>query len=242
MLLLQIEKMKTWKTSLGNQIVQILWGRSHVFLIQGKGVNILIDTGLKISRQRLVRRLNKLNLSSIDYLVLTHTHFDHASNAAFIQKKYSARVVVHDSEKDFLKTGRSPLPCGTFFFTRFVIRLAKALNLQFLYEPCLADIAVHDEFRFSVSQGNIFVLHTPGHSAGSMSIIVDNEIALAGDTIFGVFRKGVFPPFADDTAQLFHSWKVLLETGCSQFIAGHGFPKTKFSVKNALEKRKPLNS
>jgi len=51
---------------------------------------------------------------------------------------------------------------------------------------------------------------------------VDDEIALVGDTLFGVLPRSVWPPFADDPARMVQSWGQLLETPCRLFLPGHG--------------------
>ena len=70
--------MRIWETTSGNKIIQILSGRSNVFLLTNGEKNILIDTSPKLMWNTLVKRLKQLNVNRIDYLILTHTHYDHA--------------------------------------------------------------------------------------------------------------------------------------------------------------------
>jgi len=53
-------------------------------------------------------------------------------------------------------------------------------------------------------------------------VIIDDEIAIVGDAMFGVFRGSVLPPFALDLGLMTESWKRLLDTGCSIFLPAHG--------------------
>jgi glyoxylase-like metal-dependent hydrolase (beta-lactamase superfamily II) len=85
---------------------------------------------------------------------------------------------------------------------------------------------------------NAYILHTPGHSSGSVSIIVDDEIALVGDTMFGIFPWSVFPPFADDVKQMTESWGKLLETNCRLFLPGHGTANKRSLVQKNILLRK----
>ncbi len=55
-----------------------------------------------------------------------------------------------------------------------------------------------------------------------MSIVVDHELAIVGDAMFGVFGNSVYPPFADNPEIMIDSWGKLLSTGCSSFLPGHG--------------------
>ena len=68
----------------------------------------------------------------------------------------------------------------------------------------------------------IKMIKTEGHSSGSISVIVDNEIAIVGDAIFGVFKNSVFPPYADNPIEMIKSWRMLLDTDCDTFLPGHG--------------------
>jgi glyoxylase-like metal-dependent hydrolase (beta-lactamase superfamily II) len=62
----------------------------------------------------------------------------------------------------------------------------------------------------------------PGHSPGSLCVIVGGKDAIVGDTLFGISRRTAFPPFADDVDELLRSWERLIETGCQSFLPGHG--------------------
>ncbi|MCL1789783.1 MAG: MBL fold metallo-hydrolase [Peptococcaceae bacterium] len=68
----------------------------------------------------------------------------------------------------------------------------------------------------------IQVLHTPGHTVGSVCFIVDDEAALVGDTMINPFRIELRPPFMDFPDRLIVSWKVLLDTHCRYFLPAHG--------------------
>ena len=230
--------MKTWDTNSGYKIIQVLSGRSNVFLLTNGVQNILIDTNPKSKRNKLEKQLNNLKVNHIDYLILTHTHFDHAGNTAFIQNKYKAKIIVHTSEADYLKNGYSPLPQGSIFPTKILIFLANKLHFRFLYEPCIADIQAKETFNLSNFGFNAYILYTPGHTIGSMSVIVDNEVAIVGDTMFGVLKWSIFPPYANDTKQMIKSWGLLLETNCSVFIPAHGSADCRLLVQNEYNKRK----
>ena len=85
------------------------------------------------------------------------------------------------------------------------------------------------------------VLHTPGHSPGSASLIVDGQIALVGDTLLGTLPRSVFPPFADDPEEMIRSWGRLLRTGCTLFLPGHGWPITRDRLERQFKRQgRPL--
>jgi glyoxylase-like metal-dependent hydrolase (beta-lactamase superfamily II) len=231
--------MKTWHTKSGYTIYCILAGRSNVFLLSGNGINILVDTSPGHKWNKLKRRIKELNISNIDLLILTHTHFDHAANAKKIRDEYGAKVIVNKLESDFLLKGENPMIHGTVMMLRSVVKILAPIILKKQnYEGCPSDILVDQQLDLKESGFNAYILHTPGHSPGSQSVIVDNEIALTGDALFGVFPGSVFPPFAADENELLKSWGKLLDTGCSIFLPSHGTADSKQLLIKDYNKRR----
>lgn len=235
--------MRSLKTKSGLKISKILSGRSNVFLMTNGLKNILIDTSSEKRWNKLKRKLKENKADSIDYLILTHSHFDHAGNAASIKKEFGCLVLIHNAEDYNLKTGEICVPKGTNLFTGFIVKNLSPLFLKRLScEPCIPDILVYSEFDLAPSGFNARILHTPGHSPGSLSVIADDEVAIVGDTMFGVFRWSLFPPYADNVSQLIKSWGLLLETDCKIFLPSHGGSKTRSQLLTEYQKRKVINT
>lgn len=217
--------MKRWQTSRGNDIYQVLSGRSNAYLVSAGEYSMLVDTGPASAYRRLKRNIRSLTpqIGRMRYLVLTHTHFDHCQNAAAIQREFNCRVVVPDREVNYAQEGYTPLPSGTFLLTQAIVALGRLVGRRhFGYDPFVPDMAVGGGFEFSRDRADIRLVATPGHSPGSASITVDGEVAIVGDAMFGVLKQSVFPPFADDVQTMVRSWDTLLHTGCSLFLPGHG--------------------
>jgi glyoxylase-like metal-dependent hydrolase (beta-lactamase superfamily II) len=216
--------MKSWVTKSGNKIIRVLAGRSNVFLLTNGEKNILIDTSTSYLWGKLQRRLGLLNIETIDYLVLTHSHFDHAANAKRIKTKYKPTIVIHKNEALSLSRGEMAIPNGTLIFTTLLVRtLGRLIPKSLLeYTPCEPDLLIDSDYSFKTIGFNACLTHTPGHTKGSLSLIIDDEIAIVGDTLFGVFRWSVNPPYADDRNTMINSWKKLLDTKCLIFLPSHG--------------------
>ena len=122
--------------------------------------------------------------------------------------------------------------------TRFIVNVfGRRLSSRFNYEPCKHDISVDSCFDLKDFGFNAYLLHTPGHTTGSMSLIIDDEIAIVGDCMFGVFKWSILPPFADDSEQLIKSWGKLLSTNCSTFLPSHGTANKRLLVEAEFKKR-----
>jgi glyoxylase-like metal-dependent hydrolase (beta-lactamase superfamily II) len=217
--------MKSWKTTHGYEIFQVLSGRSNAYLILKESNIILVDTGKKSALGKLSKNLALLNFAveNVSTLILTHTHFDHCQSAWEIQKKSSCQVIVSASAADSIKNGYTMLPNGAFPPTKLIARLGRLIGKRkFGYESFQPHILVDDEYNLNVAGDKIKITGTPGHSADCLSILVDSEIAIVGDAMFGVFPKSIFPPYSDDIAKMVESWGKLLNTGCNLFLPGHG--------------------
>lgn len=230
--------MKKWETTGGYKIFQILSGRSNVFILTNGKTNILIDTSVQRSWNRLQKRLDRLDIKSINYLILTHAHFDHAANAKKIKEKYKSQVIIQKEEADYLLNGDNILPKGTTPFTRPIVNIiGRRLISNYRYEPCHPDLLVDMEYSLKDMGFNAYLMHTPGHTIGSMSLIIDNEIALVGDTMFGIFKWSVFPPYAEDKELMIKSWGRLLETSCIEYLPSHGTANSRALVQKNYNRR-----
>ncbi|MEE4196020.1 MAG: MBL fold metallo-hydrolase [Bacteroidales bacterium] len=224
------------KTSRGTKIHILRAGMTNCYLIQKDKINLLVDSGISKSYQSLMRQLKVITgaPSSLDYHLLTHTHYDHAGNSNRIKEEFQARVIVHEHEAAWIEKGFTRLPGGTSWCFKLISnagnRYASSIGK---YEPTLPDILIRGELTLDEY---LKIIPTPGHTLGSVSLLVDDEIALVGDTLFGVFKNKIFPPFADDVETLYRSWKILFDTGCNLFLPGHGKPIPRKLLNQGIQK------
>ena len=117
--------MKILKTTKGVNVYQILTGRSNSYLISTPENNILVDTGVSSSYRKLLSAINslKLNNNRIDYLILTHTHYDHCQSAAIIKQDQQCKIIFSENDYIFVKQGFTPLPEGTNFISKIISAL-----------------------------------------------------------------------------------------------------------------------
>ena len=236
--------MKSWKTKTGTLIYRILTGRCNCYLISMDNQFLLVDSGVKTGWKNLDRGLEKLGAthSSLMALILTHCHFDHAENAAKLKQTHKTPIWVHRSEGDCLRNGENPVIQGSIPVTKLLIDILNRTQRlgRLNYAPADYDRLVDDRLDLDSFGFPGYILHTPGHTPGSMSVIIENEIALVGDTLFGIFKGSVFPPFADDPKLMVQSWKKLLDTGCTTFLPAHGSERDKEVLKRQYDKYKKL--
>jgi glyoxylase-like metal-dependent hydrolase (beta-lactamase superfamily II) len=224
-------------TGKGTSVARLTPARCNIWAVTRNSRTILVDTGISFDRSRIGHALERKRLIP-EAVILTHTHFDHAGNAAWLQAEYGAEVVVHEAEADLLAAGDTPIPQGTLAVTRGLVSIGKKIEPLFKYDPCVADHVFADNFDLNRYGINGYIIHTPGHSPGGATIVIDGIIALAGDSIIGTTPGKPFPPFADDVEVLIDSWKKMIDTDCDTFLPGHGRPVNREEIIYEYNRRK----
>lgn len=229
--------MKEWVTKSGYKIIRILTGASNSYLVFNGEKYILIDTSLKYFWKELKDKLEKIGVNNVNLaaLILTHTHFDHAENAHSIRKYFNTKVVTHGSERENIEQGENPYIRGTIGITKILTSISgKDIDWLFKYEPCTVDIEVEERYELDKLGFKGYIIHTPGHTKGSISIVID-EYSIVGDAMFGLVPNSIKPPFATEEGFMINSWKRLLDTNCSIYLPGHGGDMTRKLLEKKYE-------
>ncbi len=227
------------ETGKGTRVARLTPARCNIFTVTRNGRTVLVDTGISFDRSRIAHALERKGLIP-EAVVLTHTHFDHAGNAAWLQSEYGAEVVVQEAESRYLEAGDTPIPEGTYAVTRGLVSIGRKIGPAFRYDPCVADHVFIERFDLNRFGINGFIIHTPGHSPGGATVVIDDEIAIAGDSVIGTIPGSPFPPFADDVPLLISSWRKIIETGCHSYLPGHGKPVSREEMITEYERRRQL--
>lgn len=217
--------MKSWTTNRNYKIYQVLSRRCNCFLITNNKINIIVDTGLtssfEILRKNIKQALPKGN--KIDYLFLTHTHFDHCQSANKIKDEFNCRIVVSEKAQKSIVRGYTRIPNGTIFPTKIIAKFGQLIGKRrYGYEPFEPDILVSSENNFPFDSLKFKIIETSGHTPDSLCLIVDDEIAIVGDEMINVSSNSIFPSYADNVKKMIESWGVLLHSNCELFLPAHG--------------------
>lgn len=194
----------------------------NVFLLESRGRRILIDTGGIQTLKKLRAKLAKAGIhkGDIELIVLTHAHPDHAGGAGALRDELSAPVAIHGAEAAWLDDGAAQLyePCG--IFGRI---LSKTIDRQFpAFEP---DEVLVDAQRLTSYGFDIEVVHTPGHTPGSICLLHDSGQVVVGDLLGGGLLRRDRPRspfFVQDRSRLNQSVRQVLDRHPSTWHFGHG--------------------
>jgi hydroxyacylglutathione hydrolase len=224
-----------------NRIIPIPMGTSNAYVVANKGQAILIDAGMKKKERKIIDALGRMKISprDIKLIILTHAHYDHCGSLKALKDITGARILVHKAEAECLAQGYSEFPQGTMWFSKALAAIGRTLAKKLgEYPPVAPDITISERFDLHEYGIDGYILPTPGHTAGSISVIVEERHAIVGDTLFHIVRHSVFPPYANDLKGLRESWKQLLEIGCEYFYPGHGKPFTRAKFEKTYEKKR----
>jgi hydroxyacylglutathione hydrolase len=223
------------------QIVRIRMGTSNTYLVKNKGQAILIDAGMKKKQHKIIDALEQLNISphDIKLIILTHAHYDHCGSLKALKEITGANILIHKAEAEYLEQGHCEVPQGTMWFSKALAAIGRTLAKKLVkYDAVAPDITISERFDLHEYGIDGYILPTPGHTAGSISVIIEDKHAIVGDTLFHVVRHSVFPPYANDQEALLESWKQLLAIGCEYFYPGHGKPFTRAKFVKTYEKKR----
>ena len=189
--------------------------RTNTNLVSENGRGILIDVGIDGEDLYLYPLKEGITLEAV---LLTHGHFDHANGCAELQQK-GIKIYIHEADAEKLYTYK-----GMAAFAGVKLNAFKA------------DEFVEDGETLSLMGKKINVLHTPGHSKGSVCYVIDDSV-FCGDTLFcGSYGRYDF--YDGDLNELKNSAKKIFSlNGDYKLYPGHG----EFSTLDEERKTNPIN-
>jgi len=210
-------------------IYPIPLGVGNTYIIQGEGV-VMIDGGGPKKAKAFIKAMKKTSIKpgDIKLLILTHGHWDHIGSAKDIKEITGAKIAMHKRDKDWLEKSLKPLPPGVTLWGKIFAKIM-AMFMPLVHIPGTnVDIILGDE-EFSLTAFGIAgkIIPTPGHSPGSVSIVLDTGDAFVGDLAMNAFPMRLspgLPIFAEDLQKVKDSWNLILGCGLKMIYPGHGSP------------------
>ena len=153
----------------------------NAFLLVGEGLT-LVDTGMSGSLAAIRRYLRRLgySLTDLDMVVLTHHHLDHTGAVADLYRRHGIEVAAHPDDVPYVE-GMLPPP-GPLGWSPGGVVLGLGQRL-FRMAPVSVEIQLQDGAMLPSDPG-VEVIHTPGHTPGSISLfITKHRLLLVGDVV-----------------------------------------------------------
>jgi glyoxylase-like metal-dependent hydrolase (beta-lactamase superfamily II) len=200
-----------------------LRGDAAVFLVDGGSEAALIDSGCGPSVPAIIENISAAGVeaSRVQTLILTHCHIDHCGGAKELKKRLGCRILVHELDAPALENADQVRTAASWY----EIELA----------PLEVDTKLKGRLnRVQCGDVELHVLHTPGHTPGSVAVYTDiaGKRVLFGQDIHGPFDE----VFGSDIADWRRSMKGLMDLNADILCEGHlGIFKPATIVKDYIE-------
>ena len=179
---------------------------TNTYIVSDGNKAIIIDPAS--DSERIINYIKENNLD-VEYIVITHSHADHIGALEQVQKYTNAKVIVHKLDMKAL------LFEAENYSDMFNIK-KQNIDLKDL-------ILVEDGYRFKLNELSFEVIHTPGHTAGSICLYEEkSKVLFTGDTIFCDtygrcdLYKGNFNDMLNSLKKLFERFSDIM------IYSGHG--------------------
>lgn len=197
------------------KILQIPTGpiMANAFVVYKEGAKeaFVIDPGADI--WRIKEKLEEKGIETVTHILLTHGHFDHIGAVAKLKRDTGAKVCIHRRDASMLQSDEDSL----------------AVIAGAHIEECEADIIFEGGETFRAAGIDVTVVHTPGHSGGSVCYIAGDAL-FAGDTLF--YRSCGRTDFPGSDAEEYnHTLTVVLRSLDKDYVVytGHGIKTTLYA-------------
>lgn len=179
-----------------------------VYLVDCKRELALVDSGASADISRICNNIEKAGFkpNEISTLFLTHAHIDHIGGAAAFREKYKCKTVAHELDSEAIETADDELTATRWYDQELI--------------PCKIDVRLSG-FEGDISIGNKTFkwIHTPGHTPGSISILLKTS---SGSILFAQDIHGPFSSeFRSDISKWAESMKKLLSLDFDILAEGH---------------------
>ena len=149
-------------------------GVSNSYIVSNKEI-LLVYTGMPGKSGEIIDYIkNELNRDPHDIktIVVTHHHFDHTGSLDKLKEISGAKVAIHSADADYISGEK------TQHGSLFMIPVDTFMKIIYRSRPVKADILLEDGDKI----GDYQVIHTPGHTSGSICLYnPNNKVLFVGD-------------------------------------------------------------
>lgn len=212
------------------QIIPFEHSINTAYIIKDKGA-VLFDAPYKGVADSFLKLLSDSGIKpgEIKLIIISHGDFDHAGGAKELQELTGAKIVLHEKDRACLEDAVYHWPEGVTPWGKFSRALLKPmLKKKLSFPPVKVDVPLDDQ-GLSLKEYGIpgKVVYTPGHTDGSISIVLESGDAFVGcmaHNRFPFVLRPKLPIYAKDIESIKKSWKVIINQGAKTIYPGHGKP------------------
>ena len=213
-------------------IERISCGINNCYLVSGENGAVLVDTCTAKYRAML---LEKSRAANVRLIALTHGHYDHAQNAAYLSQALGVPVAMHSADIPLLENILAvPLYAHVFSGKAMaaVIRMGQHPKFKKVatrmqkndIPPFVPDIALCEGYSLLPYGVDAHVIALPGHTPGSVGVLAGGDL-FAGDALMNLRRSGRPLHYTDKTAMEASAAKIAKLGNEVTVWFGHGGPE-----------------
>ncbi len=183
------------------QVHTLFTGVANTFIVENSRGVVVVDAGMPRQASRIVNAIRARGHAPQDVrlILITHGHIDHAGSAVALKKLTGAPIAIHRGDARLVETPSLKIPPGRSAATEALGALTRAFGWVMPLETFVPDVLLDDDQSLREFGFNARVAHTPGHTAGSISILCDDGALFVGDAILNLVHVA-FPLFWEDAA------------------------------------------
>ncbi|MCE5295767.1 MAG: MBL fold metallo-hydrolase [Euryarchaeota archaeon] len=180
---------------------------SNIVVVTGERP-FIVDAGTGMHSKTVIELIKKaLEGARPEKLVLTHRHIDHVGGAADLSEHFDLEVLMHEIDAPSVEEGDLRSTAADAYGCK--LKKLKVTHLK-------------DGDKISNGDSDYSVIHTPGHTSGSISLFNDESgVLISGDTVF-VGGVGRWDLPTGNREELGRSVKTLLSMKPKDLYPGHG--------------------
>lgn len=153
-----------------------------IYLINFDGHAALVDAGCGNSTGRLFKNIEDCGIrpEQIEYLLITHCHFDHTGGAQAVMSRTNCQAVAHALDAPYLEEGDDRVTAARWYGASL--------------EPFMIDLKLTgDREEIYLGQKVISAVHIPGHTPGSVAYFLESEglKVLFGQDVHGPLNESL---------------------------------------------------
>ena len=208
------------------EVVPIVTVGGNAYLLKGKHI-ALVDTLHPKAYKKIVRTLTEQGLSvgDIEFVLMTHNHFDHAGNLAKIKEVSGATVIAGAQDAGLIEGDEMPPPVSELSTSgKIMSKLPKSwVDHYQKFDKTTIDRKV--EGGDMIEELGLEVLGLPGHTAGGVGYLDrERKRAFIGDMVSYFYSRPGMPALlaSDSLDDIYQSQAQLADLDLQTAYPGHG--------------------
>lgn len=188
------------------KITTLFTGVANTHLITNEQGVYIVDAGMPHQARRILGRVRALGYapSDVRLILITHGHIDHAGSAVALKRLTGAPIAMHRDDVRLTTTPSLKIPPGRNVPTETIGKLMRAFGWVMPLETFAPDVLLDDGQSLREFGLDARIVHTPGHTLGSITLLTHQGVAFVGDAILNLVRVS-FPLFWEDAPAAYAS-------------------------------------